>query len=166
MQQKIALKGRRKEGALLAQSLVQNLVHMVYSTKDRRPLIRGEGREPMHAMSVSVLQRLDCPVLCIGGTEDHVHLLFLLSKNEALASVVRTVKASTSKWANTEAVFGNEFAWQGGYGAFSVSQSNAKQVKAYIQNQEEHHRELSFQDEFRLLLKKHGIEYDERYVWD
>ena len=150
----------------MPQSLTQNLLHLIYSTKERRPQLTPDFRDSMHAMSASVLQRLESPAICIGGVEDHVHILFSLSKKKSLVDVVRDVKANTSKWANEQGFADSQFQWQSGYGAFSVSQSNVIRVKEYIQAQDEHHKEWSFQDEFRAILKKHKIEYDERYVWD
>ena len=103
----------------------------------------------------------------IGGVEDHIHALFSLSKNYALKKIVEEVKKGSSKWMKTSAAAGNlEFQWQAGYAGFSVSQSNVEEVKQYIENQADHHRTRTFQDELRLLFRRHGIEFDERYVWD
>jgi REP element-mobilizing transposase RayT len=103
----------------------------------------------------------------IGGVEDHVHALFALSKNHPLKKIVEEVKKGSSKWMKTNDGTGNtDFRWQAGYAAFSVSQSNVPQVRNYIENQAEHYLRLSFQDELRQLFDRHGIEYDERYVWD
>jgi REP element-mobilizing transposase RayT len=104
--------------------------------------------------------------LIIGGVEDHVHALFSLSKNHALKKVVEEVKKSSSKWMKVNVPVVADFAWQAGYAAFSVSQSNLDDMKRYIGNQQEHHRKMSFQDELRTLMKRHGIEFDERYVWN
>ncbi len=102
----------------------------------------------------------------IGGVEDHVHTLFSLSKNHALKKIVEEVKKGSSKWMKSHCRKNNEFYWQSGYAAFSVSQSNVEQVGQYIENQQEHHRRTSFQDELRALFLRHGVEFDERYVWD
>ena len=105
--------------------------------------------------------------MVIGGVEDHVHALFSLSKNYPLKKIVEEVKKGSSKWIKTSDGTGNqEFQWQNGYAGFSVSQSNVEGVRKYIENQEEHHLKLTFQDELRLLFKRHGIDFDERYVWD
>jgi len=105
-----------------------------------------------------------CLALRVGGAADHVHILFVLSKTLALSKVVEELKKESSKWAKTQ--IHPKFYWQTGYGAFSVSASNEQTVADYIANQERHHRRMSFQEEFRKFPKKHGIEYDERYVWD
>lgn len=102
----------------------------------------------------------------IGGIEDHVHALFSLSKNYAVKKVVEEVKKDSSKWMKSNGPRNKDFYWQNGYAAFSVSQSNMQDVRAYIENQAEHHRKMSFQDELRALFDRHEVEYDERYVWD
>ncbi len=150
----------------MSQSLVKNMVHLVYSTKHRNPWIPAEVRKHLYSYQSGIFQNLESPALIIGGVDDHVHALFSLSKNHALSKIVEEVKKASSKWMKTEGTRNQEFYWQGGYAAFSVSQSNVEQVKEYIANQEEHHRKMTFQDELRLLFKRHEIEFDERYVWD
>jgi REP element-mobilizing transposase RayT len=108
----------------------------------------------------------DTPAILIGGVEDHVHILALLSRKFAIMDVVQEAKTETSKWIKKQGDAYREFQWQAGYGAFSVSESNVEQVKRYIAGQEEHHRRMSFQDEYREICRRHGIEVDERYVWD
>jgi putative transposase len=102
----------------------------------------------------------------IGGMEDHVHALFALSKNHPLKKIVEEVKKGSSRWMKSDGPRIHQFSWQAGYAAFSVSQSNVEAVQKYIEGQERHHRKMTFQDELRALLKRHGIEFDERYVWD
>ncbi len=150
----------------MTQSLVKNMVHLVYSTKNRNPWIPAEVRKSLYSYQSGIFQNLESPALMIGGVDDHVHALFSLSKNYALSKIVEEVKKASSRWMKTEGTRNQEFYWQGGCAAFSVSQSNVEQVKEYIANQEEHHRAMSFQDELRLLFKRHEIEFDERYVWD
>jgi len=150
----------------MSQSLVKNLVHLVYSTKHRSAWIPAEIRQPLYAYQAGIFQAWESPALIIGGVEDHVHALFSLSKNYALKKIVEEVKKGSSKWMKAEGTGNAEFYWQNGYAAFSVSQSNADDVKRYIENQEEHHRRMSFQDEVRAFFARHGIEFDERYVWD
>ena len=104
--------------------------------------------------------------MLIGGVEDHVHALFSLSKNHALRKIVEEVKKASSKWMKTDGTGNEEFYWQSGYAAFSVSQSSVEDVKRYIENQESHHCRMTFQDELRLLFQRHEIDFDERYVWD
>ncbi len=163
-----ALKGRHKTGPdNMAQSLVKNLVHLIYSTKHREPWIPEDVRDGLFAFQAGVFRKLESPALVIGGVEDHLHALFSLSRNQPLKTIVEEVKKSSSKWMKTDAGTGNEsFRWQRGYARFSVSQSNVEEVRSYIANQAEHHRRMTFQDELRALFRRHGIAFDERYVWD
>jgi putative transposase len=151
----------------MPQSLARVILHVVFSTKNRVPFLKDlELRERLHAYLAGVVQHLGCEPILINGVEDHVHILCTLSRTVAIAELVEEAKKNTSRWMKERGPAQKDFYWQGGYGAFSVSQSNVDQVRAYIAGQEEHHRRLSFQDEFRALCRKHGIEIDERYVWD
>ena len=151
----------------MSQSLVKNLVHLVYSTKHRMKWIPESFQESLWSYQAGIFRDWDSPAIVIGGIDDHVHALFSLSKNHALKTIVEEVKKGSSKWMKTADGTGNrDFAWQGGYGAFSVSQSNAPEVESYILKQAEHHQKMSFQDELRILFRKHGIQFDERYLWD
>jgi len=150
----------------MPQSLSQLYVHLIFSTKHREPMLLSPVREHLHAYLATVLKNQDSPGLKVGGTSDHVHALFRLSKNWALAKIVEEVKTSSSKWLKTQGRALANFHWQGGYGAFSVSPAELEQVVDYITRQEAHHRVMSFQEEYRNFLKSYGIEYDERYVWD
>jgi hypothetical protein len=114
----------------------------------------------------TILKGLESPAILINGVEDHVHVLFTLSRNYAVKKIVQDVKADSSLWIKKKGVAYSEFHWQAGYGAFSVSQSNLEAVLQYIRDQEEHHRTRSYQDEFRRLCELYEIEIDERYVWD
>ena len=149
----------------MSQSLARNLIHLVFSTKYRAPLLEGEFRPKMFAYLGGVLDGIECPVIIVGGVADHVHILFALHKTVALCKAVEVVKKESSKWAK-ENGGPPDFHWQNGYGAFSVSPTNVPQVMGYIANQEAHHAKEGFQDEFRELLRRAGIEFDERYVWD
>jgi REP element-mobilizing transposase RayT len=162
-----ALKGRDIELTfnLMPQSLGQIYVHLVFSTKDRTPWINDALKPKLHAYLAGALAAIDCPALVVGGMPDHVHLLFRLSRTVTLADVVKESKVESSKWMKDTGQV-SEFAWQSGYGAFSVSASQVETVSAYIRNQEEHHKSRTFQDEFRKLLQHFNISYDERYVWD
>jgi putative transposase len=115
---------------------------------------------------VGICKNLDCPVLQIGGVEDHIHVLFMLSTKVPLMELVKQVKQSSSKWIKTQGEEYQDFQWQIGYGAFSVSKKAVDKVIEYIQNQKEHHKENDFQDEYRKFLKTYEIQYDEQYVWD
>ena len=150
----------------MSQSLVNNLVHLVYSTKHRQPLISQEFFDGLYAYQAGIFKQWESPAIILGGIEDHVHALFSLSKNHALTKFVEEVKKGRSKWMKTAGPQNKDFYWQNGYAAFSVSQSNASQVTEYIRNQREHHRTMTFQDELRALFDRHQIEYDERYIWD
>ena len=150
----------------MPQSLVNNLVHLVYSTKHRRPWLPDDVREALFAYQAGIFKQWESPALVIGGIEDHVHALFSLSKNHALKKIVEEVKKGSSKWMKTEGTKNRDFHWQNGYAAFSVSESNMPEVRRYIENQREHHRKMTFQEELRALLTRHGVEFDERYVWD
>ena len=152
----------------MSQSVAKVALHFVFSTKHRRPWLKdAELREELYAYMATILSdNVDSPAIIIGGVEDHVHILCLLSRKFAIMKLIEEAKTETSKWLKKQSPDLSDFAWQGGYGAFSVSESNIPQVKKYIANQENHHKKMSFQDEFRELCKRHGIELDERYAWD
>ncbi|MEO7673070.1 MAG: IS200/IS605 family transposase [Pyrinomonadaceae bacterium] len=151
----------------MPQSLSQIYIHLVFSTKNREPLIHDEIAPELYAyMAVVLHDECKSPAKLIGGVEDHLHILFNLSRTWAIANVVESIKTSTSKWMKTKDSNLRSFGWQTGYGAFSVSRSNLDSVSKYILDQKEHHRQLRFRDEFRGLLDKHEVEYDEKYVWD
>ena len=152
----------------MPQSLAKVLVHIVYSTKGRRPWLRTEEiRKQLYAYNAVILRdNVDTPALIIGGAEDHIHALCLLSRKFAIKDVIEESKTETTKWIKKQSPQYADFHWQSGYGIFSVSESNVDQVRSYIANQFEHHKKMSFQDEFRALCQRHGIEIDERYVWD
>ena len=151
----------------MAQSLARLWTHLIFSTKERYPFLSDHvARNGMHAYLGTVLRSHDCPTLVVGGTEDHVHALFVLSRKHSIANIVKEIKRTSSAWIKTVERRYSKFRWQAGYGAFSVSQSHVDQVQRYIVNQEQHHRRKAFQYEFRAFLSKYEIEYDERYVWD
>jgi REP element-mobilizing transposase RayT len=139
---------------------------LVYSTNHRQPWIAKEHRNDLYKYQAGIFQACESPALIIGGVDNHVHAMFSLSKNFALKKVVEEVKKSSSKWMKTNGPRVTNFAWQVGYSAFSVSQSKLAHVRRYIENQEMHHRKLTFQQELRELFERHGIPFDERYVWD
>jgi putative transposase len=150
----------------MAQSLSKLYVHLIFSTKHREALLAASIRGPMHAYLATVMKNQDCPALRIGGASDHVHVLVRLSKNLALAEVVEKVKTSSSRWVKTQDRSLQSFHWQDGYGGFSVSAAEVDSVAAYIEGQEEHHRVVTFQEEYLKFLAEYGVEYDERYVWE
>ena len=153
---------------IVPQSLAQIYVHIVFSTKDRKPWLRDDGiRAELYAYMATILRdRVDSPAIIINGVEDHVHSLIRLSRKFPVMKILQESKGETSKWLKRQPAVAGDFAWQAGYGAFSVSASMLEDVKRYIQNQQEHHKRMSFQDEFRELCRRHGLELDERYAWD
>ena len=151
----------------MPQSLAKILVHTVFSTKDRRPFLRERLiREELHRYLGGILSHLDCQPVIVGGVEDHVHLLCALSRTCEAAAMVKEVKRGSSLWLKTKSPDLQDFAWQNGYGIFSIGFSQIETSRNYIAKQEDHHRKVSFQDEFREFLKRYEIEFDERYVWD
>jgi putative transposase len=151
----------------MAQSLSNVLVHIVFSTKERHPFLSGPTLcTAMHKYLGVVSAELRCPVITVGGVEDHVHMLARQARTITLAGWVRELKRTSSLWVKELPDGSNVFQWQAGYGAFSVSQSQSAAVERYIARQAVHHRSVSFQDEFRTLLERNQIVYDERYLWE
>jgi putative transposase len=150
----------------MPQSLARLHVHLIFSTKHRAPLLRDPVRDALHRYMAVVLQNAGCPPALINSVEDHVHILFDLGRTVAVSTAVEDVKKSSSKWIKTQGVPYASFAWQAGYGAFAVSESNVEAVRAYIADQREHHQKRTYQEEYRALLERHGVAFDERYVWD
>ena len=152
----------------MPQSLANVIVHVVYSTKNRQPWLKDANlRDDLYAYNATILRNeVDSPAILINGVEDHLHILCRLSRKFAIMNVLKASKTETSKWLKKQDLALKDFSWQSGYGIFSVSQSDLGQVQQYIAHQEEHHKRMTFQDEFRAMCKRHGIEIDERYVWD
>ena len=151
----------------MPQSLSNVLVHLVFSTKERQPFLSDDTlRMALHKYLAVVSAELRCPTITVGGVEDHVHMLARQARTITLAGWVRELKRTSSLWVKEGAEGSNIFQWQAGYGAFSVSQSQSAAVERYIARQATHHRRVNFQDEFRTLLDRHQIAYDERYLWD
>jgi putative transposase len=149
----------------MAQTLTCLRVHVVFSTKDRRPVSPPEVEPALYAYFGGILKNLDSCCLAAGGTNNHVHLLISLSKNMALSRLMEELKKSTSKWIKTQGPGLRTFGWQDGYGAFTIGQSQVEALQLYIANQRERHRKLTFQEELVSLLKKYKVPYDDRYVW-
>jgi REP element-mobilizing transposase RayT len=150
----------------MPQSLVKNYIHIIYSTKNREPFIQEQFKNELYNYIGGICNNLECYPVKIGGIADHIHILCLLSKKMALIKLIEEIKSHSSKWFKTKDDSLQNFYWQLGYGAFSVNPSELDVVTKYIENQIEHHAKISFQNEYRLFLKKYNIEYDERYVWD
>jgi len=142
------------------------LFHIIYSTKYRKPAIRPEWRDDLYGYIGGIIREQKGTLLKIGGVENHVHLLAKLSPTIAISDVLRTIKANSSKWINERSDVMRKFEWQIGYAAFSVSESQSPTVANYIDNQAEHHRKKSFEEEFLAILEKHNIEFDMRYVFE
>ncbi|MAT68989.1 MAG: transposase [Planctomycetaceae bacterium] len=150
----------------MPQSLANVLLHIVFSTKHREPWI-DEGDEPeLHAYLATACKSLDCPPHKIGSADDHVHLAVSLGRSTTIAALVQHIKQDSSRWIKTKGPTYADFAWQAGYGAFSIGQSQLDDLRRYIAGQREHHRRESFQDEYRKILARYGVEFDERFVWD
>ena len=150
----------------MPQSLANVIVHLVFSTKDRCACLGPSLRPALHAYLATVARNAGCDCPRVGGVADHVHLAVRLSRTVTIAALVEELKTTSSKWLKAQAPELAGFAWQRGYGAFSVGPTDLDALLAYIDNQEEHHRTKTFQDEYRIFLAKHGVEFDERYVWD
>ncbi len=150
----------------MPQSLSAVYIHLIFSTKERYPYLRDQTLQAdLHTYLGRVSKELDCPPIRVGGVEDHVHLLARFGRTITQAEWVKELKRVSNIWLKTESGL-SEFQWQAGYADFSVSASNLERVKKYIENQQNHHRRMGFQDEVRKLLTKHSIEWDERYIWD
>ena len=150
----------------MAQSLSKILIHLVFSTKDRTPLLPQAPYTGLQGYAQGIFKTQKCHLIEMNNAADHVHILFDLHRTEALSNVVMHVKKGTSRWLKEQSRDFKNFDWQEGYGAFSVGRSQRDELVAYIQKQQQHHRRLSFQDEFRKFLDSYEIEYDERYVWE
>ncbi|PTX97387.1 transposase [Verrucomicrobia bacterium LW23] len=150
----------------MPQSLSQLLVHMIFSTKGRHPWIDKSIQPELWSYLSAIPKRYDGFTIQTGGTEDHIHILFTLSRKMCVADMAMHSKTASSKWLKSRGDAYAPFQWQKGYGAFSVSKSESPKVKQYILNQETHHKKMTFQNEFIAFLKKHEIEYDEQYIWD
>lgn len=150
----------------MPQSLARVHLHLVFSTKRREPWLRDAVRGDLHAYMAATLKHAGCPVTAMNSVEDHIHLLIELSRTKAMSGVVEELKTTSSKWIKTRGDEFDGFAWQAGYGVFAVSASNITAVCKYIAGQREHHRRTSFQDEYRGILERNRVAYDERHLWD
>ena len=148
----------------MSDSYTNLLYHIVFSTKDRRPLITPEYETQLYDYVGGIVRSLGGISLALNGTEDHIHLLTKLRPDRALSDVLRDLKANATGWMHDVFPSLKDFSWQRGYGAFTVSQSNVEEVRQYIAQQKEHHRKTSFRDEFIQFLQANGIEYNERFI--
>ena len=150
----------------MPQSLSKVIVHIVFSTKNREPWLHSNVRQRMHAYFATICRDLGVEFAHVGGVADHVHVVTTLPRNLSQAQFVEQIKKTSSKWIKALDTRYRAFFWQRGYGAFSVSSSQLEAVLRYINEQPEHHRTRTFQEEYRELLRRHGIDFDERHVWD
>jgi REP element-mobilizing transposase RayT len=150
----------------MSQSLSLVIVHLIFSTKDRRRLLDSAFRSAAYAYLATVARNAGCECYRAGGMPDHVHLAIRLARTITIAELVENLKTSSSKWVKRQPKSETAFAWQRGYGCFSIGPRDLDALCAYIDDQETHHKERTFEDEFRMFLRKYGVEYDEAYVWD
>jgi putative transposase len=150
----------------MAQSLANVLVHVIFSTKNRDRLIKSDIEDELFPYLSSIFKASRSPAHQIGGAEDHIHIVCSISRTITIAELLEEVKKSSSKWIKTKGPEYSKFAWQNGYGAFSIGQSQLPVVKKYILQQKEHHRKKTFQEEFCEFLRKYQLQFDERFVWD
>jgi REP element-mobilizing transposase RayT len=146
----------------MSHSCAQNIIHLVFSTKERRKLISAEFQPALWAYVAGVCKKNEIFVYAVGGMDDHIHSLIQIPAPLALAKAVLAIKSNSSRWTHER---GQKVEWQEGYGAFSVSASNVSTVERYIRNQAAHHRKMSFEEEFVALLRKHGVEFDAKFVF-
>ena len=150
----------------MPQSLAKIYLHIVFSTRDRKPLIMPGIEDELHRYMAGILKNINSTALVINGTENHIHILNTLSRIVTVSKMLELVKKDSSKWIKTKGHQYANFYWQAGYGTFSVSSTKVEIVKKYIQNQKEHHRKKTFKEEYRDFLKEYKIDYDEKYVWE
>lgn len=150
----------------MPQSLVKMLIHIVFSTKNRADLILPEIEPDLFGYLSGIVGNNGSKLILANGTANHVHLLISLGKTISISELIGDIKRDSSKWIKKKDLQFKDFYWQEGYGAFSVSQSQAETVMKYIANQKRHHKQKDFKDEMREFYRKYEIEYDERYVWD
>jgi len=150
----------------MPQSLAQLLVHLVFSTKNREPVLTDDVRDELHAYIGGIIGNHHGTLIRAGSVADHVHLLLTHPRTCSPAELVQAIKLGSSKWLKAQALRYADFHWQSGYGIFSLSPSHRPVLEAYIGRQAEHHRKVSFREEYRRLLSKYEVQFDERYVWD
>lgn len=150
----------------MPQSLTRLYAHLIFSTKNREPFLEEAIRPRVHGYLATIIRDLDSPWVVVGGVADHVHILFDMGKMVAPVKFVEQVKRESSKFVKTLGTHYTKFYWQRGYGMFSVSPKDRDEAEQYVRRQEEHHRRRTFQDEYRAMLIRYGIEFDEQYVWD
>ena len=149
----------------MSQSLSKLFVHIIFHIKNSHTKIKKEDKDALYAYIGSIIKDNQSIPVIINGVEDHIHILCVMSKNIPLSKLVEEIKRHSSRWIKTKNDYYAHFAWQGGYGGFSVSPSLYNKTKSYIEKQELHHKKMNFEEEYLLFLKEYGIDYDERYLW-
>jgi REP element-mobilizing transposase RayT len=149
----------------MAGTYTKLIYHIIFSTKDREPLIAPTLRDKLYPYIGGIIRGQAGALDAVGGMPDHIHLVVRINPDISVSEIVRLIKANSSKWVNEQPGRPGRFGWQSGYGAFSVSYSQLPAVREYVQNQEEHHRKKTFQEEYQEFLKRHDIAFDERYLW-
>ena len=149
----------------MAQSLCKIYLHIIFHVKTSSPVIDGQDLEPLHRYIGHLINASGCQSIRVGGVSDHVHVVCLLSRDQTVSHLVEEMKRNSSRWIKTHNARYHDFAWQGGYAAFSVSQSVVEKTIQYVEHQQEHHQKVSFRDEYLQFLKLYGIAYDDRYVF-
>ncbi len=150
----------------MSQSISKVYVHITFSTKNRANLIDSEIENELFSYIGGICKKMECNPIRVGGYNNHIHVLCLLSKKVAQMSLLEEIKKRSSNWIKTKGSKYSNFYWQNGYGIFSVNPSEIEVVSSYIENQKEHHATKTFQEEYRAFLKKYNVDYDERYVWE
>ena len=149
----------------MAQSLNKTLIHIVFSTKNRTPVLAKPVQLGLYPYMVGIAETIRCKILSVGGIDDHVHILISLAKTISVADMVQEIKRGSSRWITRSIPELSDFSWQAGYGTFSIGQSQVATVAKYIESQKKHHQKMTFQEEYIAFLKKYGIDYDEKYLW-
>ena len=149
----------------MSQSLSKLYVHIIFHVKNERPLICGEDEKELYAYIGGIIKQTSSYPISINGTSNHIHVLSTLSKNISLADFIKKIKGNSSRWMKTKGLDYKNFEWQGGYSGYSVSQSKVETVEKYIANQKEHHKRVSFREEYLVFLKEYEIDFDESFLW-
>jgi len=149
----------------MSQSLSKLYVHLIFHVKNERVLICQKDEEELYAYLGGIIKQHFSEPIRIGGADNHIHILANMSKNISLANFIEEIKKNSSRWIKTKDIYYKNFAWQGGYAGYSVSQSKIEVVKKYIERQKEHHKKTTFKDEYIKFLNEYGINYDENYLW-
>jgi REP element-mobilizing transposase RayT len=170
-----ALKGRHKKFVylyykntkinIMAQSLTKLYVHIIFHTKNSNDIIKADIEQELHSYIGSLIKKNDSIPIEINNVPDHIHILCIMSKNISLAKLVEEIKKNSSRWIKTKGEQYKKFAWQGGYGGFSVSPSIVEKTKVYIKNQKQHHKKVTAREEYEKLLKVHGVDFNRDYLW-